>query len=301
MYKDSKTILFKAITPIHAGVGTEIGLIDMPIQREKSSQIPKIEGSTIKGCMRYAYSIKNNLKNEELLFGSNDGDKGGVIGFTDARLLLYPIISVKKMFAYITCPYILKRYIEDKCIFNNTTTDLEKIKNLNKITVNNGHYILLSQSESGEKSNKEDVVLDVYKFKPSKKEEPLKNEIQCIISKLSNLCEKDKDIYMISDEDFKELILLNREIVTRNKIDRETGVVKKGHLFTEEYLPAESIMYTFQFQNNIFSKEKDKNNIEQLLSAYKVPTVLQIGGDATIGKGIVKTLVVSKEENNTDE
>ncbi len=62
MFKGVNKILIKAITPVHAGVGRDLGLIDMPIQKEKHTGIPKIEGSTMKGSMRESYRLKSIKK-----------------------------------------------------------------------------------------------------------------------------------------------------------------------------------------------------------------------------------------------
>lgn len=33
-----------AETPVHAGSGSELGIVDLPIQRERPTAFPKIEG-----------------------------------------------------------------------------------------------------------------------------------------------------------------------------------------------------------------------------------------------------------------
>ncbi len=60
MYKDKEIIYIKALTPIHAGAGQTLENVDMPIQREIHSNIPKVEASSLKGSINMHYII--NLK-----------------------------------------------------------------------------------------------------------------------------------------------------------------------------------------------------------------------------------------------
>ena len=44
-------------------------------------------------------------------------------------------------------------------------------------------------------------------------------------------------LVILHDDDFRDFVALSTEVITRNKIDNETGTVAEGQLFTEEYLP----------------------------------------------------------------
>ncbi|WP_256201277.1 type III-B CRISPR module RAMP protein Cmr4 [Thermoanaerobacter thermocopriae] len=88
------------------GSGSELGYVDLPIQREKHSGFPKIESSGLKGALRSAFKGDESLReNVEHIFGPEDGDLyAGAIGFLDARILLFPIKSARGIFGWITCP-----------------------------------------------------------------------------------------------------------------------------------------------------------------------------------------------------
>ena len=122
---------------------------------------------------------------------------------------------------------------------------------------------------------------------------------------------KDKlttDIVILSNDDFKDFVNLSTEVITRTKIDNKTGTVQAGALFTEEFLPAESIMYSLVMASPVFLKEEKKK--EAILQtdvdvmnyfSTALPDVIQIGGNATLGKGIVrvvKSLLTEKEVKN---
>ena len=124
MYKLAKPFFIIVETPLHAGSGQDLGIVDMPIQRERHTGFPKIEGSGLKGCIREAFEnntgeitigskkvdSSNRTKASSLVFGPKEGDAhAGALGFTDARLLLFPVKSMKGVFAWVTCPKVLNR------------------------------------------------------------------------------------------------------------------------------------------------------------------------------------------------
>ena len=53
MYKMANPFFLVVETPLHVGSGTELGIIDLPIQRERHTGFPKIEASGLKGCIYF--------------------------------------------------------------------------------------------------------------------------------------------------------------------------------------------------------------------------------------------------------
>ncbi|MGB4096170.1 MAG: type III-B CRISPR module RAMP protein Cmr4, partial [Acetomicrobium sp.] len=128
MYKAFQPFFLIAEAPIHAGSGSEVGIVDLPIQRERHTSFPKIEGSGIKGCFREALKHSNKtvkIRGREipsndklhitLVFGPEESgaEHAGCIAFTDARILFFPVKSLKGVFAWVTCPLVLARFMED--------------------------------------------------------------------------------------------------------------------------------------------------------------------------------------------
>ena len=46
-----------------------------------------------------------------------------------------------------------------------------------------------------------------------------------------------KSLVVLSNEDFRDFVTLSTEVIARIKIKQETGIVQKGALWYEEYLP----------------------------------------------------------------
>ncbi len=122
-----KPFFIKVITPLHAGSGSDLGVVDMPIQRESHTSFTKIEASSLKGSIRSECRDNQNIKMDiEDIFGSENGEKAGKLGFSDARILFFPVKSVKGIFAYVTCPMVLERLQEDLKL--RESESLEEIK-----------------------------------------------------------------------------------------------------------------------------------------------------------------------------
>ncbi len=335
MYKIARPFFMVVETPLHAGSGTELGVVDMPIQRERHTSFPKIEGSGLKGSIRRVFeglkSEDNKVKSKELKslfpnleekwkiekdgkelikfdeaisfsFGPEEGDDhAGALGFTDARLLLFPVKSMKGVFAWITCPKVLDRFKRD--------LELAGIKGIpdrsGKNTAPKDCQLFIKDSR---------IVLEEYTFEINKDTNgnDTCSNFAVWLSKHAIPQEKEydywqekmkKDIVVLPDDDFRDFVNLSTEVITRTKIKNETGTVQSGALFTEEYLPAETILYSLALttpiftendnEKGIFRKTDDKSEEELVMEYFTngLPEVIQIGGNATIGKGIVRTKV----------
>lgn len=300
MYKNVKPIFFKAISGIHAGAGSDLGLVDLPIQRERHSGLPKIESSGVKGCIREEFEqIEQTRLPKDFVkfaFGPDSDNKddihAGSIAFTDARLLLFPVRSAKGIFAYATCPYILKRLSEDFAIAG---IELDKIPERGKAQVSSNDLLIL---------NTGNAVLEEY---------TISAENTNYAKKLAENIDKWlgfgnyyllNNLIILSDDDLKDFAQNNTEIITRIKIDNDKGTVSGGALFTEELLPAETVMYSLVMASKIFVDKETRKDLDILKEAEKekldegayllktiadnMPDYIQIGGDSTIGKGLCR-------------
>lgn len=318
MYKTARPLFFACETPLHAGSGTDLGIVDLPVQRERHTGFPKLEGSGVKGCIREAFEKKKKREGSliicgkkieeedkmkkaiELAFGPEEGDKhAGALGFTDARLLLFPVKSMKGVFAWVTCRRVLERLRRDLTICG-VKTDWE-VPPAN--TVPKGCSLFVRDNK---------IVLEEYTFtvdQDEKKCTTLADRLSGWIFPEGDIHrywreKTKKDIVVLSDDEFRDFVNLSTEVVTRTKIDPKTGTVADKSLFTEEYLPQETVLYSLVLAGPIFSRDKGpfgqdeknsggKREEEALLDfvAENMPPVIQLGGNATLGKGLVWTSI----------
>lgn len=316
MYQIAKPLFLYCETPLHAGSGSELGIVDLPIQRERHTGFPKIESSSLKGALRErvedVFIHKNEIDRKDKkrehakvydVFGP-DGDSGelyaGAIGFTDARLLLFPVKSMKGVFAWVTCGQILKRFIQDleTC---KVQFPVSKFPN-----VSSSQALITSTSEL---KIGESIVLEEYAFaaKPDDHVSELANWL------MNNLLQGNpwwqqkigRSLVVLHDDDFKDFVELSTEVITRTKIDNESGTVADGALFTEEYLPSESVLYSLVLAAPVLSngnpekKQSDLKKAEDVMNFFAETLAgehfhnrFQAGANATLGKGHIRTTLI---------
>ena len=265
-------------TSLHAGSGDDLGIVDLPIQREKHTQFPKIEASSLKGALREAFETSNGKENNDdfqicihrtfgydekakfasnakALVGNDNTQYSGCLAFTDARLLLFPVKSMKGVFVWLTCKQVLNKFASDMGIANTPVTGLDAIITLD---VTDGNALVSSNAPLVNNA----VVLEEYAFNATQD-----TAVTTFANALSDLVFEDNDlaywksllqknIVVLSDNDFRDFTLMSTEVITRTKIDNETGTVEDGALFTEEYLPTDSVLYSLVFASDEYGKKE---------------------------------------------
>ncbi|OOP56364.1 MAG: type III-B CRISPR module RAMP protein Cmr4 [Candidatus Brocadia carolinensis] len=341
MFKKAKLFFIICETPLHCGSGNNIGIVDLPIQRERHTDFPKVEGSSLKGGIREAFEELVDIKDKKavfletpskeklkkvfssaieeywkdkdgnalikfneaifLSFGPEEGsDYAGALGFSDARLLLFPVKSMKGVFAWVTCPQVLERFKNDFKLCG-ITLPFEMPK---ENAASNGCSLFIKDNR---------IVLEEYTFEITKDSDANGNCTKLTEWLSQNLFPAGgsqfwmdkikKDIVIIPNEEFRDFVTLSTEVITRTKINNETGTVQDGALFDEEYLPSETILYSLALASPVFKKEDADKGIfkqngkteEELVMEFftnGLPEVIQLGGNATIGKGIIRTKVL---------
>jgi len=291
MYKKSAVLTFYAETPIHMGSGQSVSYVDLPIQRERHTSFPVLWSSGIKGVIRdLASRVWNDKDKVETIFGPEDGgsDFASCISITDAKILLYPVRSVKGVFAWITCPFVLRRFKEDlKAVGINLSVQIFDVSDDKKVLVSNSSALRIDNNQ---------VALEEFVFKAE-----VKNEVKELADFLKNFVHQNdlttdlrNHLAIVSDNVFKDFVNYAVEIRTRIRIDQTKGTVKEGALFSEELIPSESVFYSILFFKDSF---KPSSNIDaqkvfsEINSLLSDNSLLQLGGDETTGKGYVRVKV----------
>lgn len=287
MYNERRVLFLKVITPLHAGSGTDLRVIDLPIQREVHTGFPKIEASTLKGCMRSSFN-KNGPDAElvNTIFG-NEGESelsAAAIAITDARLLFFPVRSARGVYALITCPMVLERFQKEIALIGGIDLQISIASNDVPVLASKDSVLKLNIDE-----NKNTILLDEYRYDASVSTsfENFCKRLQDFIGEADSIAEK---AVLLPDDDFKDFVMHATSIVTRIKVGTD-GVVENQALFTEEYLPEESILYSLIMMD-------DSNELMETFSKHLDETkFFQIGADQTLGKGFVESCLKGGDEN----
>lgn len=301
-----KTMIYHCETPLRAGVGSSLGVVDLPIQREKHTNFPKIEASAIKWALKdrvAGVETANNEGKAEELFGSEaaegmeDGGLAGKIMVTSGRVLFFPVRTRRGLFAYITCPFVFKRFLHEIKDINNSglLKELEEgynQNNIRNIKIDQIYHMSRKEYSNVTEYRKNETKEVVFSF-GSYEVVGEKGRNSTILSKGMPEFIRDKvnnDLFMVSDELFRTAVDMETETMYRTKI------VDGGDnpIFTVEYLPEDTILY-----NCISDMEyvEDKKYVEELLQLLKNNNSFQLGADTSLGKGIVDFHVLGGEGN----
>ena len=221
MYKKAIPFFLVCETPLHAGSGSDLGVIDLPIQRERHTTFPKIESSSLKGSLREAFESKPDLNKVDkikihLAFGYDEQEDDsevidhfedekqfqGALGFTDARLLLFPVKSMKGVFVWITCPKVLEQFRRDMSLDGIVLLD-KGLKTLLDVVVPevtsekclvSSDKVIVNPQEKSELGKK--IVLEEYAFTAIQSEDYCENLAACFAEWLFPCVAKgESDLY----------------------------------------------------------------------------------------------------------
>lgn len=275
----SSIISFYAVSPIHAGSGASVATVDLPIQRERHTGYPIIQASGVKGAMRDHFR-KFNTESDKMLinyiFGSDEQDDWdkekdalpGSISVSDAKLLAFPMRSNVAPFVWVTSPTVMNRLKKDLEFVGLSMDGAFKVDNDEAL-------VLEGDFTKDSKIILEDAVVNVVSEKP--------NQVPFI---KQNFPEIDR-LLLISDTMFDYCVSSCTEVQTNIKIDSETGTASDHALRYQEFLPADSILYTVVYFSGSIKEDLKASAIRGYLKET-IKDFIQVGGDTTLGKGIFK-------------
>jgi CRISPR-associated RAMP protein, Cmr4 family len=294
--------LLKVLTPLHIGAGQGLGHVDLPIVREAHTNFPYIPGTSLKGALRnleinrVVRERKRGEKPSQLEEKLTDKDKfdpededivrlakifgtagevaeqnkealekgkevgAGKVLFSDAFIVLFPVKSAKGIFSLTTCPYVINRFFELLGI-DQRVEDVPE-----------GKVKVLSTKDHKNLINNNKLLLEEFVFEAEESEE-LKKFVELVGTFVGE--ENKRRIVCVNDTDFKDFVSNYTEVQTHIKINLDTGTVEERALWTEEYVPAESV-FAFSL---VFLEEE---------ISFTPPPTFHLGGDITTGKGFVK-------------
>ncbi len=290
-------------TPMHVGAGASVGVVDLPIIRERHTGYPVIPGSSLKGVLAALWNDKENLTKDnkrikgsdlETLFGRDDfGSEGddnnsqaGKLLVGEAKILAFPVRSAKNAFAWCTCPTVIYRLLRDL-----QSVASPKLPNDLKLPQLNADQCLAAEAlcftENGRK-----VILEEYCL------QVVSNDVDPnLIAALEKMSEDPvwrkelgQHLVILSNEMFSYFVQNACEIAQHVKIDIDTNAAQGGALFNQENVPSETMFYA------LMTETKDKC-LEKLAAKLQDNNhILQIGADATTGLGWCTVELITEKQ-----
>ncbi len=276
-----------ALSPLHAGTGQGVGVIDLPIAREKATNLPYLPGSTLKGSLRDELGNENGLRDK--IFGpekvENDSAYSGSIVFTDQKLLCLPVRSLLGTFAWVTSPYILERFKRD-------CESLEKSKQDSKppevppLKKEKGKEFCIISSDPEIRYSDTQVILEDLDLtvQPNTNADDWAKFLGEKIFRDNSTWQTyfKQRFCIVSDDVMNFLAETATEVIARNKLDDDTKTTVKGALWYEESLPTETILSGLLLQVK-------GNHISDIVEIAKNP--IQLGGSMTVGRGLCQMII----------
>jgi CRISPR-associated protein Cmr4 len=281
-----------AETPVHAGADSSLGALDLPIQREVTTGFPIIKAESLKGALRERFRPEKGQPKDRWLsvFGAeppapgNRADKlrPGSLRVHEAQLVAFPVPTLTRTFAWVTSPLARAR--------------LERKAGLAGLSARAGDGARAAVGPQGPEcltagKNQKNLVLGPYAVSATHDPAtglwasqfpemalPDTDEMTFFKQKLTT------DLFVCSDELLGALsrdcapIATRIQLATGEDKDHPRKTVQHGP-FQSEYLPAESILAALL-------ECDDPGHLDYVCDGLD-NKVLRLGGDETLGKGLL--------------
>lgn len=278
-------VLFQAITPIHVGSGQDVGLVDLPVIRERTTGHPFLPGSGIRGALRNRCEAKNAALTRRLFGDDSEAEiSSGCLSVLDAHPLLFPVRSVPGLFCWITSPFVIERYRRLCVDLTGTEAELSAPP-------------ASPPAEGTCLGGPDDALyLEEYRFERTGDSWQWNLSIDGI---------DPYRVILLNDTDFLHFVRYATIVRQRNRLSTAKTVLE-GHLFSVESLPAESWFYGFlgateerppqrgpeeeDKAGERMPKEEVAQALRCLLTGDKAgrETHLTLGGDESVGLGVTR-------------
>lgn len=303
MFQAQRLVFYSCLSPVHMGAGSAVGAIDNPIQREVHTHHPLIAGSGLKGAARHHLARQwGDSSMIGRVFGPerDASDHAGAIAFTDAQVVAFPVRSLRNAYVYATCPTALARL--KRMAGPAATWAVPLVPELKGELIarmaGTGATSAVSQGR---------LVLEAFDFLAQ--EDGAVKEVATWLAKHAmpqgdeHLYFRHKiaaDLVLLGDTEFGHFVRHATVVEAHVRIHNDSGTADSGSLFYTENLPPETLLAGLVLAS--VERQSKKSERDQLLDAEAVLKsvlvgdvhapglgggVLQVGGDATTGRGMV--------------
>lgn len=293
----TRLLLMHCLSPMHAGTGQGVGLIDLPIAREKSTNLPCLPGSSLKGALRARCDDAGVCK---MVFGpdtSNADEHAGSAHFSDMTLLFLPVRSVYGTFAWVTSPYVLRRLARDLGDLGTSnlpatvptpgSTSEALIADTCHLLAADGKTVVLEDLDLQARPSKElgawAAWLGSHLFADTQAQH---GEWRAALN---------AQVILVHDDTFAYLLETATDVTARIRLDEKTRTVADGALWYEESLPVESVLWGVLVASPVAQgKGAERSSPARVLESLGglMTGLVQVGGNATVGRGMVRLQMV---------
>ncbi|WP_239089240.1 type III-B CRISPR module RAMP protein Cmr4 [Micromonospora gifhornensis] len=296
-----------AESPVHAGASDSLGVLDLPVQREAFTGYPVIWGQSLKGALRQA-ALEADLDDLVVpVFGApvrgpDDAEielSAGLLTVGDAQLVAMPVPTLQRTFAWVTSELALNRLARKYARLG--IADLPQAPSL---TADAGAAASATWTGAGRASNQvlgpclvrmgdapdqhlqhwaAQLATDVL----GAPAEAASTPAEATKAPLAPLGAKLRDDLLAVGWDVMPMLLTEcTEFVARVQLN--AGKTVQNGPFHSEYLPTETILAASLTMRPMPSgSDLTSDDVVGFLRDLLHDKLIQVGGDETIGKGLV--------------
>ncbi|MFN2497427.1 MAG: type III-B CRISPR module RAMP protein Cmr4 [Pseudonocardiaceae bacterium] len=296
---ERRLLTLLAETPVHAGGPESLAAVALPIQREAATGLPVIWGQSLKGALRQAWRDAT-LPDQEAVFGSSpprrasaegdgetesdgesegdaeaDGAAGGAltkgaISVGDAQLVAFPAATLRQVFGWVSAPLLLSRLGRKLRLLG---TDPGSAFS-NRLT---GDHGLGTPGWTGSQV--------IGPFSVNIRSDARAATVGAVLARLAcpdlpafgfTRQKMSEDVLIVDDSTISGLAKMGTDVVARVQLEEKAK--KVANLFYSEHLPAETVLAAV-----LAGPASHLDRLAELLNNKP----LQLGGDETIGKGVL--------------
>lgn len=303
MFEQRAAVFLYATSPVHMGAGQALGVIDNPIQRERHTRHPSFAGSGIKGAARHAWAQLGGSKDHLTpIFGPDSGAAdlhAGALSFGDAQLVAFPVRSLRGGYVYASCPLALARAQRLLAVAGVAVDWCSGLAAPDDGDCLVGNDALLREGK---------LHLEVFEYRQAGAGAARLKEVAAQLAEhalggLAGVPDYFRaklacDLVLLSDTAFAYFCEHATLVEPHVRIDPETGSADGGGLFYTENLPPESLLVA----PLLASRTRDgKTGLDAAAVLHQCRSaldgqLLQIGGDATTGRGQVVLRIVGSQQ-----
>ncbi len=290
MFEASSLLFIYVDTPLHAGTGRGLGAVDLPIQRERTTDYPMVQASSLKGRLRA--EARGKLRDNELeaIFGPETeraSDHAGALAVGDARILLFPVRSLAGVFAWTTSVDVLARFLREAYMAGiRPGWSLPAGPARDKALVSGtalqaGDSVVLEEFSFGPDTGQAETVKAIGQWL-AQNALPQAPEYQYWRTALPDkLC-------ILPEDAFRDFVKYATEVQTHIRLDPEKKTVQTGALWTAESLPVDTLLYAPLMATRSRARGVNLTAQDVLQKVRDLGLIrIQLGGDETTGQGIV--------------
>jgi len=273
-----------AESPVHAGAADSIDVLDLPVQREASTGYPVIWGQSLKGALRQA-AVHAGWEEPRVqrVFGSSIGESSddggttpGLLNVGDAQLVAMPVPTLRRTFAWASSVIALGRLARKYATLGSAAPQVPEVA-----------------SDRGAAADAVWAAANDEVLGPCLVPLSDSAQVRAWAQRLSSdALGADAPFVPFAQKLGTDLLVLGSDIIgmllrecteQTARVQLDSSKTVENGPFYSEYLPAETILAA----SLVLRRDADTPDNRDALHALLDGTLLQVGGDETLGKGLV--------------